>query len=79
MTWLADLWANEPIVITGLVGAILGLLVTFGLKIDPDQIAAIDAVIVAVGVFIARSKASSPATVAKLVAQIPPTATFQAK
>lgn len=71
MNWLLDLWANEPIVITGVVDAICVLLVSFGLNIPKEQIAAIDALIVAIGIVIARSRASSPATVAKLIAQIP--------
>ena len=61
MNWLIDLWGNEPVVITGLVGAVLGLLASFNLGLSPDQIAAVDAVIVAIGVLIARSQVS-PAT-----------------
>ena len=56
MSWLIDLWGNEPVVITGLVGAVLGLLASFNLGLSPDQIAAVDAVIVAIGVLIARSQ-----------------------
>ena len=65
MNWLLNLWANEPVVITGIVGAVLGLLASFNLGLTPDQIAAIDALIVAVGVLIARSQVTSPATASK--------------
>jgi len=58
VNWLLNLWGSEPVVITGLVGAVLALLVSFNVHIAPEQIAAIDAVIVAIGVLIARSRVS---------------------
>jgi len=58
MTWITDLWGREPVVVTGLVSAVLALLVSFNVHIAPEQLAAIDAVILAVGLVIARSKVS---------------------
>ena len=58
MTWLLNLWAGEPVVITGLVDAVLVLLVSFGLHIAPEQVTAIDGLLVAIGILVARSKVS---------------------
>ena len=63
MNWLLNLWGSEPVVITGIIGAVLGLLASFNLGLTPDQIAAIDAVIVAVSVLIARSQVTPGASV----------------
>lgn len=83
MNWLVNLWGSEPVVITGLVGAVLGLLASFNLGLSPDQMAAVDAVIVAIGVLIARSQVSSPTTVAALEAgkamAVPPSPTAPVK
>ena len=66
MNTIKNIWAQEPVLITTLVGAVLGLLVTFGLSLPADTAAAIDAVILAIGAFLARSQVSSPATVAAI-------------
>ena len=66
MNAIKNIWAQEPVLITALVGAVLGLLVTFGLSLPPDTATAIDAVILAIGAFLARSQVSSPATVAAI-------------
>lgn len=58
MAWLVNLWGREPVVITGLVTAVLTLLVSFNVHIAPEQLTAIDALVVALGVLIARSKVS---------------------
>ena len=65
MNWLLNLWGSEPVVITGIVGAVIGLLVSLNVGINPQQIAAVDAVIVAISVLIARSQVTSSATQAK--------------
>lgn len=74
MNWLLNLWGSEPVVITGLVGAVLGLLASFNLGLTPEQIAALDAVIVAIGVFIARSRVT-PANGATATLQPPASVT----
>lgn len=66
MNAIKNLWAQEPVLITTLVGAVLGLLVTFGIDLPAGLATAIDGVIVAIGAIIARSQVSSPATVAAL-------------
>lgn len=72
MEWLnrlwTALWEGEPLTIVALVDAVLVLAVTFGLSITNDQKTAIDAVLVAVGLLIARSQV----TPAAKVAQSPP-------
>lgn len=55
---LASLWASEPVVIVGLVDAVLVLLVSVGVPIDETVKLALDGLLVAIGVFIARSKVS---------------------
>lgn len=61
MTTIKNIWANEPVLITTLVGGILGVLVTFGITLPVGTAAAIDVVIVAIGAFIARSQVTAPA------------------
>ena len=56
MTWLIKLWARQPVAIVGIVDAVLVLLVSFNVHIDPPQIAAIDGVLAAIGIFIAASQ-----------------------
>ena len=76
MSGLLTLWAKEPVRIIGFVTTLLALAAIFGLPITPDQQARIiEAVTAAIfllgGAEVARSQVSSPATVAKLIAQIP--------
>lgn len=47
---------NEPVLVTTLVGAVLGLLVAFGVDLSETQTTAIIAVVVAVLAFVARQK-----------------------
>lgn len=53
---ILDLWGSEPVVITGLVDAALILAVHLGLPLDDGTKVAIDGLLAAVGVLIARSK-----------------------
>lgn len=46
---------KEPVMFATLVGAVMGLAVAFGFDLTEEQQAAITAVIVAVGGFLARS------------------------
>lgn len=45
---------NEPVLLTGLAAAVLLCLVEFGLTVTPGQQTAIEGVVLAVGVIIAR-------------------------
>lgn len=69
--WLIALWGKEPVVLTGIVDAAIVLAVSLGAHLDPAVGTAVDGLIVAIGVLIARSQVSSPATVANLVDRIP--------
>ena len=56
MTAILDFWARQPVAITGVVDAVLILLVSFGLALQTVQITAIDGVLAAIGIFIAASQ-----------------------
>ena len=75
-------WDKEPAIIIGVVTAVLALATAFGLGMTQDQQMAILGVVAAalalIGSVVVRSQVTSPATAAKLIAQIPPTSTFQA-
>lgn len=47
---------NEPVLVTGFVTAVLGLLVAFGLELSDEQIGAILAVVGAALAIVARQK-----------------------
>lgn len=53
---MIDKIRSEPVLVTGLVQAVLALVASFGLDLSTDQIGAILAVTAAVLAFIARSK-----------------------
>jgi len=55
---IALLWSREPVVITGLIDAVLVLAVHLGLPLDDGTKVAIDGVLAAIGVLIARSQVS---------------------
>ena len=61
MTFIVRLWARQPVAIVGIVDAVLILLVAFNVHIDPPQIAAIDGVLAAIGIFIAASQVTPTA------------------
>jgi alkylhydroperoxidase/carboxymuconolactone decarboxylase family protein YurZ len=73
MNWIIQVWAREPVVITAVVDAVIALAVALGLPVSDQVKVAIDGLIVALGVLIARSQVSSPATVAALIAGKPKT------
>jgi hypothetical protein len=50
--------SNEPVLIGGLVSAIIALVVSFGLKLSPDQIGAIMGTVSAVLAFLIRTQVS---------------------
>jgi hypothetical protein len=52
---MIDRIRNEPALIAGLVQAVLGLLLAFGLKLSIEQVGAIMAVTAAVLAFVVRS------------------------
>jgi hypothetical protein len=54
----ADLWAQEPVLVTAAVTAALDLLVAFGINIDQTQKNAVLAVVTALGAIIARGRVS---------------------
>ena len=61
MTTLSALWTriqNEPVLVTTLVGAVIGLAVVFGVPITDDQKTAIVLVVTAVLALFARSQVS---------------------
>lgn len=58
IAWITKLWGSEPVVIVGLVDAVLILLISFGVNIAPEQKTAIDGVLAALGVLLARSQVS---------------------
>lgn len=64
---ITTIWAEEPVVITGVVTAILALLVSVGVQIPEPFSVALVALITAIGILIARAKSTSPATVARLL------------
>src|ERR1035437_8347754 len=68
-------WDKEPALIIGVVTAILALATAFGLGMTHDQQMAILGVVAAalalIGSVVVRSHGTSPATAAKLIAQIP--------
>ncbi len=56
---LVALWeriSNEPVLVTTLIGAVIALLVAFGLNVTDDQKVAIIGVVAAVLALFARSK-----------------------
>ena len=61
MTYLQSLWdriSNEPVLVTTFVGALLNLLVVFGLPIDDEQKTAVVVLVTAVLAIFARSQVS---------------------
>lgn len=59
MTYLQavlDRLANEPVLVTTFVGALLNLLIVFGLPIDDEQKLAVVALVTALLAIFARSK-----------------------
>lgn len=54
---------NEPVLITGVVQAVLALVVAFGLDLSQEQVGAILAVTAAVLALVARSQSYGPVTV----------------
>ena len=52
------IFGMEPAAIAGLVGAIISLVVSFGIKLSPDQIGAVMAVTTAILGLIVRSQVS---------------------
>ena len=72
---MGTLWGREPAVIVSVVMAVIAVIATYGLNIVPDMDKFATALLgvltlLASGV-VTRSQASSPATVAKLIDQIP--------
>lgn len=55
---LGDLLAGEPVVVIGVVDAVLILAVHLGLPLDDGTKGAIDALLAAIGLLLARSKVS---------------------
>lgn len=49
---------DEPVAFAAIVAAVLNLFVVFGLKLDVEQVGAINAVAVIVGGLLVRSKVS---------------------
>jgi hypothetical protein len=72
---LSNLWHSSPVRIVAVVLAILLVLGTYGLNLvpDPDKLATALtlALTILAGGEVTRSQVSSPATVAKLIDQIP--------
>jgi hypothetical protein len=58
MNGILALIKREPAVVVALIDALLVLGVTFGLHVQPDQTAAIDAVLAVVGGIVVRSQVS---------------------
>jgi hypothetical protein len=56
MNALIEKIRNEPVLITGLIAAIIALVTAFGLSLSNEQVGAINAVVVAILAFVARSK-----------------------
>lgn len=65
MSMILALWAREPVIISALVTAVIGLLVAFNVPLTEDQQKAIIGLVVAVGVIVARSQVSPVASAAK--------------
>ncbi|HET7736137.1 MAG TPA: hypothetical protein VFK52_09205 [Nocardioidaceae bacterium] len=55
---MLDRLTREPVLVTTLVGAVLVLLIQFGVPISDGQADAVTAVVVAFLAFVARSKVS---------------------
>jgi uncharacterized membrane protein YccC len=55
---IIDKIQNEPVLLTTLVGAILGLLIVFGVPVTDDQKTAIVLVVTALLAIVARSQVS---------------------
>jgi uncharacterized membrane protein len=49
---------REPVLVTGFIAAVVALVTAFGLHLSNEQVAAINAVVVAILAFVARSKVS---------------------
>jgi chromate transport protein ChrA len=47
---------NEPVLVTGFLAAVIALVTAFGLNLSNEQVAAINAVVIAVLAFVARKK-----------------------
>ena len=61
MTYLQSLWdriSAEPVLVTTFVGALLNLLVVFGLPIDDEQKTAVVVLVTAILAIFARSQVS---------------------
>lgn len=71
MSGIGTLWGREPAMVVAFVGAVITLLVAFGLNLTDQQIGAIIAVVTLLLGLITRSQVSSPATVAKLIGRSP--------
>lgn len=56
LAFLLGVWASEPVVITAVVDAGVILAVSLGVPIPDSTRAAVDGLIVAIGVLIARSR-----------------------
>ena len=60
---LADLWAQEPVLVTTAVTAGIDLLIAFNLPIDQQQRNAIIVFVTALGAIVARGRVSPAPTV----------------
>lgn len=68
VAFLLGVWAAEPVVITAVVDAAVMLAVSLGIPVPDNARIAVDGLIAAIGVLIARSQVASPATVATTAA-----------
>lgn len=57
---------REPVLLLGLVQAVIGLLAAFAIPLSAEQVGALMAVTAAVLSFIARSQVYAPASVAQI-------------
>ena len=53
---MIDRIRNEPVLVTGLVEAVLALLLAFGVNLSPEQVGAVLAVVAAVLALVVRRK-----------------------
>jgi hypothetical protein len=61
MTALFERVRNEPVLVTGFVQAVLGLLLAFGLDLTNEQVGAVLALTAAVLAFVARKRVTPTA------------------
>ncbi len=59
---MRNILSREPVLLTGLIEAIIALLVAFGLDLSPEQVGAILGVVAVVTAFVARMFVSPVAT-----------------